>query len=184
MRTSVKTVTVGSLLAASMFITPAALAAESTATATVTGGSLSASAEDVALAAVTTSHAAQTTSGTVNLAVDDSTGTGDGWSVTQVVSDFGYTDGGNAGDAIAAEHFVVSSVGTVSALAGADGAETVDVGTAGSLGTERTVLSAAAENGEGSYTVPLSVDLNIPEGSRAGAYAAVLTTTTAATPAL
>ncbi|WP_218221719.1 WxL domain-containing protein [Nesterenkonia sp. Act20] len=183
MRTSVKTVTVSSLLVASFFVTPAAFAADSTATATVTGGQLTASAENVVLGEVATSHTTETSPGVVTVGVNDERGTGEGWSVTQSVGDFSYT-GDNAGDPIVAANFAVTSVGDITREAGVDGIETVTAGGAGTLDAERTVLSAAADGGEGSYSAPVNVALTVPEGSRAGTYAATLTTTTAAAPAI
>ena len=76
----------------------------------------------------------------------------------------------------------VISFGTVTAEAGVDGAETVTAGAVGSLAAERTVLSAAAGGGEGSYTAPVNVQLTVPAYSRAGTYTATITTT--ATPTI
>ncbi len=179
MRTSVKTLTVGSVLAVSLLAAPAAFAADTDATATVTGGALAVTATPaVDLGTVAASHDAQALSGTVEVGVDDNRGTGAGWSVTQQVGDFAYT-GGNGGTAIPAANFSVDSVGAVTPVAGVDGAETVTPGAAGALDVARPVLSAAAGDGEGSYTAPVSVELTVPAGSRAGNYAATITTTSA-----
>lgn len=152
MRTSAKALTVGSLLTASMFITPAALAA--------------------------TSDADQAPTGSVDVTVDDATGSGDGWTVSQQVGDFSYT-GDNGGTAITAVNFSVTSIGAVSQLAGVDDATTVTAGAAGALDSARIVLSAEADGGEGTYAAPVNVQLDVPAGSRAGTYAATLTTTAA-----
>lgn len=152
MRTSAKALTVGSLLTASMFITPAALAA--------------------------TSDADQAPTGSVDVTVDDATGSGDGWTVSQQVGDFSYT-GDNGGTAITAVNFSVTSIGAVSQLAGVDDATTVTAGAAGVLDSARIVLSAEADGGEGTYAAPVNVQLDVPAGSRAGTYAATLTTTAA-----
>lgn len=152
MRTSGKALTVGSLLTASMFITPAALAA--------------------------TSDADQAPTGSVDVTVDDATGSGDGWTVSQQVGDFSYT-GDNGGTAITAVNFSVTSIGAVSQLASVDDATTVTAGAAGALDSARIVLSAEADGGEGTYVAPVNVQLDVPAGSRAGTYAATLTTTAA-----
>lgn len=178
MRTSAKALTVGSLLTASMFITPAALAATSDAEITITAGSLTAGATDVVLSGVTTSHADQAPTGSVDVTVDDATGSGDGWTVSQQVGDFSYT-GDNGGTAITAVNFSVTSIGAVSQLAGVDDATTVTAGAAGALDSARIVLSAEADGGEGTYAAPVNVQLDVPAGSRAGTYAATLTTTAA-----
>lgn len=178
MRTSVKTLAAGSLAAASLLIAPTAFAVDSTATVAVTGGSLAVTAENVTLDAVTTAHTAQSAAGTLTVGVDDTTGTGDGWVVTQQVGAFAYT-GDNAGATIGAANFSVTSVGTVTATAGTDDATTVAAGAGGTLDSARTVLSAAAGEGEGAYTAPVNVNLTVPADSRAGSYAATLTTTVA-----
>jgi hypothetical protein len=180
MRTSMKTLAAGSLAAASLLIAPAAIAADSTATVAVASGNVAVTASpSVPLTGVTAAHTAQDASGTVTVGVDDTTGTGDGWSVTQKVSDFTYTDGGNAGATIGAANFSVTSVGAVTHESGVDDETTVTAGGAGALDTARPVLSAAAEGGEGSYTAPVTVNLTIPADSRAGTYQATITTTAA-----
>lgn len=179
MRTSVKTLAASSIVAASLLVAPAAFADTndgSTATATVDSGTLDVTASDVTLGAVTTAHTPQPAAGTLTVGVSDTTGTGDGWNVTQSVSDFTYAGGGNDGATIAATNFSVTSVGTVTSTAG-DPANTVTAGLVGSLAGEHRVLSAAADGGEGAYSAPVNVELTIPAESRAGSYTATLTTT-------
>lgn len=177
MRASVKALSIGALAATSLFIAPAAIAADSTATVAVAGGSLTASATDVTLEGVTTAHAAQNSTGNLTLTVDDLSGTGDGWNVTQQVGAFTYS-GTNGGTNIGAANFSVTTAGPATSTAGADATGVTTGGTTvGTLDTAKTVASATVGNGEGAYTVPVDVNLVVPADSRAGNYSATLTTT-------
>lgn len=182
MRTSVKTLAAGSLAAASLLIVPAAIAAEtdgSAATVAVTSGSLDVTAADVALGTVATSHTSTPVPGSFALTVDDTTGTGAGWDITQQVTAFGYT-GVNGGEDISAANFSVTSVDNLASTAGEDTTGITTAGEAiGDLSTPKTVLAAAADAGEGAYAADVAVNLTVPAGSRAGDYTATLTTTAA-----
>jgi hypothetical protein len=130
----------------------------------------------------------------MTLAVDDATGTGAGWSVTETVSDFEYS-GAYGGTAIPAANFVITSVeaatssnGQAIDITGTDLAPTgpqsgnITTGVAGSLDVARTVLRAGATYGQGIYGQVINVSLTTPAESRAGVYTGTLTTTVTAAP--
>ncbi|HET7399972.1 MAG TPA: hypothetical protein VFJ94_15765, partial [Intrasporangium sp.] len=91
MRSTVRLLSVGAVAAATLLAAPSAFAADSAVTQAVTGGTLTASAADLTLAGVTTTHSAQNSTGTMTITADDSTGTGAGWNVTEQVSNLIYT---------------------------------------------------------------------------------------------
>lgn len=175
MRTSVKALATGSLAVTFLFVAPSAFA-DNTATVEVTGGEVSANAQNVDLGAVKTAHTAQNVSGGLDVTVDDGRGTGAGWVVTQQVTNF------TSGDqVIPAGNFSVATVGAASKTAGkANEGEVIASGTAGALSTPHTVLSAAAGSGEGAYTAAVGVNLLVPADTRVGTYTATLTTTVSA----
>ncbi|MEV8147963.1 WxL domain-containing protein [Arthrobacter sp. NPDC080073] len=181
------------LSAGGLLVAPSAFAADSV-TQAVIGGTRSASVAAMSLASVVTAHTVQNNTGTMTLTVDDSSGTGAGWNVTEQVSDFAYS-GSNSGTAIPASAFSITSVGAVASTAGeaisntgTDGAPTgpqsanITNGVSGSLDTAVKVIRAGANYGSGTYTQPINVNLAIPADTRAGTYTATLTTTLAAAP--
>lgn len=160
----------------------------------VTGGTKTASVATLALTSVTSTHSLQNSTGTMTLTVDDSTGTGAGWNVTETVSAFAFT-GGTGSTPIAASAFSITSVGTITSSAGqaiaAGGSDlvptgpqsgNVDIGVTGALDTARTVVRAGANYGQGTYSQPINVNLAIPADSRAGTYTGTLTTSITAGP--
>jgi hypothetical protein len=174
-----KALAVSAVTAAALVVSPAAFAADSDVAVNVTGGSQSASFANAALTPVTTSHSATTSNGALLLTADDSTGTGAGWTVTAAVSDFAYT-GAHNGVAIDASNFsIVPSTVTSTAGQGTGG---LIVGAGGSLDTARTVLSAAADSGMGTYSQAVDAALNVPADSFVGTYTGTLTTTMTAGP--
>ena len=155
-------------------------------TQSVTAGTRTASLADLTLGAVTTSHAAQNSAGTLALTADDSSGSGAGWNVTVLTSAFVYT-GSNGGTAIPAANFSLTSAATPVATAG----QAVDVTAGpkvpattpiGTLETARKVVQADASFGQGTYTQALGVTLSVPANSRVGTYTGTMTTTIAAAP--
>lgn len=194
MKKSHKIIAVSTLAVGSLLIAPAAFAADNTVTQTVTGGTLTASATDVSLGSVATAHTAQNSTGQLTVSADDSTGSGAGWHVTEQVSSLAYT-GTNGGTAIPASDFSITSVGAVAMTAG----QTIDTtgtdasptgpqignitnGVSGTLDNAVTVLVAGPNFGQGTYTVPVNVNLAVPANTRAGSYAGTLTTTITSAP--
>jgi hypothetical protein len=170
MRSAIKTLTVGALTVGALVAAPAAFAAD-TVGQTVTGGQRTASVTDVTLTGVNASHSVTNGTGTLSLAVDDLTGTGAGWNVTeQITGGFVHSGGGPAIDAV---NFSI----TPGAVTGSADAGTLTVGSVGTLDQEVTVLSATAGAGVGSYTQAIAANLAVPADSRAGTYTATLTTT-------
>ncbi|CAN5803730.1 hypothetical protein BH23CHL2_BH23CHL2_32680 [soil metagenome] len=182
-----KKAAIGMSLAAMLAVgvTAPALAAD-TVTGTVTSGSLTASIADLTLGSVAYSHNSQTTSGTMALTVDDSTGTGDGWNVTVLASAFVYS-GDNGGTNIAASNLAFNTLAAPvyvdgQAIDGINGPLKDGANDATTLDSARRVIYANAEYGSGQYTQNLPVVLTIPETSRAGTYTSTLTVTAAAGP--
>lgn len=155
-------------------------------TATVNGGTRTASVANLNLPAVNYSHSAQPSSGTMALTADDSTGTGAGWNVTILSSAFVYS-GSNGGSNIAASAFSLTSAAAPVMTAGqavdaTNGPKVPATSPVGTLDVTRKTVQANAGYGLGTYTQDLGVTLTIPAMSRAGTYTGTLTTTIAAAP--
>lgn len=162
-------------------------AAVDTVDTTVTGGSRTASIADLTLPGLNYSHSDQTTGGTMQLSVNDETGTGDGWNVTVLAGDFAYT-GDNAGSAIPAANFNLDSIADPVLVSGQaidpTGGPLADSANVGTLDSARKVIHADAGYGSGSYTQDLPVTLTVPGETLAGAYTSTLTVTNAAGPGI
>ena len=153
---------------------------------TLNAGTRSASVADLTLTAADYSHDDQTSTGTMTLTADDSTGAGDGWNVTVQSSAFAYT-GDNGGTAIPATNFALTSAAAPTSTSGqaidaTNGPKVPATSPVGTLDQAREVLEANAESGLGTYTQDLGVALTVPGQSRAGTYTGTLTTTIAAGP--
>lgn len=178
----------GAILAASLLAGVLALpvAAVDQVTQVITSGTRSASIANLAMPGVSYSHSPQTTSGTMTLTVDDSTGSNLGWNVTVQASAFVYS-GTNGGSDIPAANFSLTSASGATRTAGqaldAVGGPAVPlVSPVGTLDSARKVLHAQPLFGNGTYTQQLGVSLSIPAQSAAGTYTGTLTTTIAAAP--
>lgn len=158
--------------------------AANTVTQVLSGGVLTASIANLTMSPISVTHVPQTSTGTLTLAADDSTGTGLGWNVTVVSSDFVYA-GAYAQDPIAAAAFSVAAAAQPTLVAGqavsltaANGPQIPPTGPNGlPLDTARKVLQATAAYGAGSYTQALGVALVVPADRLPGTYTATLTTT-------
>jgi hypothetical protein len=184
----VKAVTVSALSALLAVVGAMPVLAASTVIQTVSAGVLSASVTNLTLANVIYSNSAQTTTGSMTLSADDSTGTAAGWHVTLQTSAFAYT-GANAGTSIPATEFAITSVAAPVLVSGqavnataATGPEIPPLSPLGTLDSARSVISATAAYGTGSYTQAIGVSLTIPAGSKIGTYTGTLTTTISAGP--
>lgn len=153
--------------------------ADNTVSVTITGGSRSASIADATLGSVNYSHSDQTTTGTLTLTVDDSSGSDQGWNVTVQADNFA-----NGSYSIPAGNFSITTYGSVTKIAGQD----IDVtngpltNATGTLDAARKVLYANAGFGKGEYTLPIDVQLTIPGTTVAGTYTSTLTVTISAGP--
>ncbi|HUQ78657.1 MAG TPA: WxL domain-containing protein [Patescibacteria group bacterium] len=158
--------------------------AADTVTQAVTAGTRSASVADLTLASVAYSHSGQSSTGSMTLTADDSSGSGAGWNVTIISSAFVYS-GSNGGTNIAASNFSLTSAATPVQTAG-QAVDTTDGPyasvTSGALNAARKTVAANAGFGQGTYTQALGVSLTIPAQSRVGTYTGTLTTTISAAP--
>lgn len=178
------TIALATTAALALGATPA-LAAD-VVTQAVTGGTRTASVANLTLASVAYSHTAQTSTGSMTLTADDSTGSNAGWNVTILSSAFVYT-GTNSGTNIAATGFSLASAAAPVMTAGeavstTDGPKVPTVSPVGTLDSARKTVQANANFGSGTYTQALGVSLAIPAQSAAGTYTGTLTTTIAAAP--
>ena len=171
----------------SLAIAAPALAAD-TVTQQVTGGTRTASVADVTLPSAAYSHSARTSSGTMTLTADDSSGTDLGWNVTIQSSAFVYS-GANDGTNIPAVNFALTSAAAPTATAGqavdplgVGGPKVPTISPVGTLDSARKTVQALAGFGKGTYTQALGVSLTIPAQSLVGTYTGTLTTTISAAP--
>lgn len=178
------------LAAVAALVAVAPVAAVNTVTQTITAGTRSASVADLNLGSVAYSHSPRTTTGTMTLTADDSTGSNAGWNVTILSSAFVWTAGGSgasSGANIPAANFSLTAAAAPTATAGQAvdvvGGPTVPIiSPVGTLDSARKTVQALALFGNGTYTQALGVSLSIPAQSAAGTYTGTLTTTMAAAP--
>lgn len=146
---------------------------------------LTASVADLNLPSVTSSHVAQTTTGTMTLTVTDSAA-GAGWNVTILSSALAYS-GANAGTSIPAANLSITEARSPALVSGqaidpSGGPKVPLSGTTGTLDVARKTIQADVGYGGGTYTQDLGVSLVVPADSRAGTYTATLTVTASAGP--
>lgn len=164
------------------------VAAADSVTQAVTAGTRSASVANLTLASVAYSHTAQTSTGSMTLTADDSTGSNLGWNVTILSSAFAYT-GSNSGTNIPAANFALTSAAAPTRTAGqavdalgVGGPKVPTISPVGTLDTARKTVQALALFGKGTYSQALGVSLSIPDQSAAGTYTGTLTTSITAAP--
>jgi hypothetical protein len=160
--------------------------ADNTVTQLVTGGTQSATVQDLTLAPVPYSVSDQHSQGTLQLNISDGSGTADGWQVTLQSSAFVYS-GSHAGHDIPAANFAIVSAAPPTTTTGqavdtAGGPYVPSSGATGALAVARSVLRADAGYGQGDYTQALAVELTIPGLSVVGAYTGSFTVTIGAAP--
>jgi hypothetical protein len=146
---------------------------------------LTASVADLNLPAVTSSHVAQTSTGTMTLTVTDSA-PGAGWHVTILASAFAYS-GPHGGTSIPAANFSVIEARSPVLVSGqaidpTGGPKVAPSGATGALDVARKTIQADVGYGGGTYTQDLGVSLVVPANSRAGTYTGSLTVTVGAGP--
>ncbi len=149
-----------------------------TATASVTGGSLSASLSNLTLPSKSYSFSDQTTSATGTLTVADTRGTISDWNGTILSSNFTGTGG-----SIDASNYSLTNAGTPVKTSG-QGRDSVGVGgpnagatATGTLNTARKVITANPHFGNGVYTQNLDTSLTIPAQTAPGTCTATITAT-------
>lgn len=169
-------------------VTPLIRAVSSTSIATVsvavTSGALTTRLSDVNFGSIPFSHGAQYFNADTMLFADDQTGLRAGWGVTMQASALVWTGPDGTTDEtfdIAADRLSLFPLENVITDAGDDFiGSTLDGATA--LNSEVGVFSAGAGDGNGSYEVPLTVQLAVPANALAGTYVGTLTTTISAAP--
>jgi YVTN family beta-propeller protein len=153
-------------------------------TASVTAGTLTASITDAAFPPVPFSHQKQITSAEAVLSTDDQTGLLYGWNVTVKASALVWaspSDIQNPTRNIPAANLSLSAVNSASTVSGDDFSGTL-LSSTSALDSAVSVVSTAAEQGSGSYTVPLTLNLLVPANAATGSYTGTLTTTISAAP--
>ena len=159
--------------------------AQNKVTQSITGGIRTASVAALTLSPMASSFSDQPSTGTMTLTADDSSGTGLGWNVTILSSDFAYA-GANGGTAIPAVNFSITTANpparTAGQAIGAGGPNVPALGATGTLDTAHKTIQALLLYGKGTYTQAEAVSLNVPALSLAGTYTGTLTTTISAAP--
>lgn len=146
---------------------------------------LTASIADLSLPAVTSSHVAQTSTGTMTLTVTDSA-PGGGWNVTILSSGLAYS-GPHGGTSIPAANLSITEARSPALASGqaidpSGGPKVPPSGASGALDVARKTIQAEVGYGGGTYSQELVVSLVVPADSRAGTYTASLTVTVSAGP--
>lgn len=158
--------------------------AEDTITQGITAGTGSASVADLNLGTLGYSHDAQNSTGTMVLTVDDSRGTGAGWTATIISSAF--VNGANsipaANFALTVADAPVMTDGQAIDVTAGNGPAIPTLSPVGTLEVTRTTLEAGLGFGQGTYTQDLDVSLAIPAQARAGTYTGTLTSSFSAAP--
>jgi hypothetical protein len=118
------------------------------------------------------SHTGHTvTSDMFQIAIDDSTGSKDGWNVTMAASAL------TAGtETIAATNIALASIGDTTLVAGQDATNITEPTVANTaLDSAKIVANAPVNEGQGSYTLDTTIEINIPAYQPAGAYSGTIT---------
>lgn len=149
-----------------------------TITVVVGGGSLSmSSGGNQTIGAVTLDGTDKTSTGSMGtLSVTDARGSGAGWNVTTSATDF--FKSGDPSKTISKSGFIVPSIPGVSTISG----NTAPTSFSGNLGTGFKLLSAALNQGMGSYETSPSLELAIPAETFIGTYDSTLTVTVTSGP--
>ncbi len=163
--------------------------AANTVTLAITGSGLTASVADLTLTSVAYQNNAHDVTGSMLLTADDSTGSGAGWNVTILASNFVWVGTANGGIDIPASDFALTSAAAPTKIAGqavsvalSTGPQVPPTSPLGTLDAARKVLVATAAYGAGTYTQALGVTLSVPAQSRVGTYTGTLTTTITSAP--
>lgn len=132
-------------------------------------GVLNAYIEDGALTRKPFSFQSQTSTGTLNLHVEDSRGSGAGWNVRVQSTEFR-----NGNNSIPADNFRHKGIGSIVTHHG-DANGIISESQDQSFQNPVKVLKADSPRGTGEFTVPMNVELAIPGAQPAGTYTATFT---------
>lgn len=147
----------------------------------ISGGSITSSIDNLDMGSVDYSFDTQTNSGVLDVGVSDTRGLDAGWNITVQSTAFAYTGNSQFGSAIPAANFALGTPGAPQRVSGKPTAG-LTAGSGGSLDVPRTVLTAAANKGQGVYDQELPATLTIPGYSSAGKYEATVTVTVTSGP--
>ena len=152
-----------------------AVAANVTATATVSAGTLPLSSSAVPSGSAALDGTDQAPTYTMPMTVDDSTGSGTGWNVTVTSTTF-TTGSKNLSTSASTVTGVTSScaAGTCTAPTNSVG-YSLGVPAAGTPPTAVKLFNAAVNTGLGSFTVTPTVQVGIPANTYAGTYTSTVT---------
>src|SRR5690606_31442851 len=149
---------------------PGAGTGQQTLTTTVNNGALTLSLDGDTAQLSTVSPGEHSTGSLRTATVTDARGTQAGWNLVGEVTDFSHAQGATIPRA--------NLTWTPDARVVDDGSDgTVTPGAAGSLGTARTLASAAAGASGGVFKAGADLDLSVPAGASPGDYTATLTLT-------
>ncbi len=167
----------GLAVAGAGVLAPAANATDDI-TGTITGGAFTQSLSTASFGSVAYSFSSSTQSASTTLSVSDLTGTADGWDITVAVP-ADLTASGTS-DTIDNAGLSFTTVSDPALVAGQPigGGGPVKAGTStASLDSAQSVLEAQAGSGEGSYTQPLTLGVQLPARLDAGTYTGTFTVT-------
>jgi hypothetical protein len=167
------TIGAAALLASTALIASAAPVTQTQATVTIDGGARTVSIAGGAFGNIPYSFVAQDdVPATFTVLVSDATGSGTGWHVTITGDPF---DGTTVGNTFAVTNLdLASPVKTITAT-GSDPVSSFTANAITMTGGIQTLITAAADGGEGSYQVDYSGLLDIPAQQRADTYTSVIT---------
>lgn len=181
------TVGAAAALALSWFV-PAAPAGATTATATITGGSLAfVSAPPNVTFNATLNGLNQTVTASQALDVSDATGSGAGWDITATSTTF--STGGGTPILLSTTSTTITSTPTVACDAGSTCVTATNgvsypytLPAAGTAPTATKMFNAAANTGEGNQTVSVTWSLAVPATAQPGTYTSTWTISLASGP--
>ncbi len=119
------------------------------------------------------SNSAQNPTSAMQITIDDARATGAGWAVSAVVT----AASAPAGVTFDESNFSFTDIADPVRTAGQD-VTGLEKGVDGTLETSRSLLTAEANDGQGTYTQGLTLGIDIPAFAKAGDYSGTLTITT------
>jgi hypothetical protein len=166
------------VVAATLLLLPATGAFASTATATLTGGSLAfVSAPGNISFSATLNGSDQTVTSNQGLDVGDATGSGAGWNITATSTTFttGTLNLSTSATTVTSAPTVACDASTTCTVATNSISYPYTLPAGGTAPTATKVFNAAANTGLGDQTVTVPWKLSVPAGTRAGTYTSTWT---------